>query len=34
MLNGAVYVAESRFITKNRSFLTEETVYKISGEIG
>lgn len=33
MLNGAVYVAESRFITENKSFLTEETAgYIMSGE--
>jgi CMP-N,N'-diacetyllegionaminic acid synthase len=31
-LNGAVYVAESEFINKNRSFLTEETVGYIMSE--
>lgn len=31
--NGAVYVAESNFIIKNKSFLTEETVgYIMLGE--
>lgn len=33
VLNGAVYVAESRFIMENESFLTEETSgYVMSGE--
>lgn len=33
VLNGAVYVAETKFINENRSFLTEETVgYMMSGE--
>lgn len=33
MLNGAVYVAEYRFIIENKSFITEETVgYIMSGE--
>ncbi len=33
VLNGAVYVAETGFIIKNKSFLTEETVgYIMSGE--
>ena len=33
VLNGAVYVAETRFINENKSFLTGETVgYRMSGE--
>lgn len=33
VLNGAVYVAETKFINENRSFLTENTVgYIMSGE--